>query len=110
QPGQAATAPAAGADPLGGVVIPSLPLENGDSVVVDSIGPLDSLLYVGINGMVNKPGRYPWQERMTLRDLVKLARGPKIGAYLKDAEIAGVPDDRSQGHLPDTLRATLAPH
>ena len=107
QPGQAATAPAAGADPLGGVVIPSLPLENGDSVVVDSIGPLESLLYVGINGMVNKPGRYPWQERMTLRDLVKLARGPKIGAYLKDAEIARLPADRTQGQLADTLRAPI---
>jgi protein involved in polysaccharide export with SLBB domain len=107
QPGQAATAPGADADPLGGVVIPSLPLDNGDSVVVDSIGPLESLLYVGINGMVNKPGRYPWQERMTLRDLVKLARGPKIGAYLKDVEIARLPADRTQGQLADTLRAPI---
>jgi len=74
---------------------------------VDSIGPLDSLLYVGINGMVNKPGRYPWQEGMTLRDLMKLARGPKIGAYLKDAEIARLPGDRSQGQLADTLRAPI---
>ncbi|OLC28942.1 MAG: hypothetical protein AUH31_07865 [Armatimonadetes bacterium 13_1_40CM_64_14] len=105
QPGQAASA--AAPDPLGGVIIPSLPLDNGDSVVVDSIGPLDSLLYVGINGMVNKPGRYPWQEGMTLRDLMKLARGPKIGAYLKDAEIARLPGDRSQGQLADTLRAPI---
>jgi polysaccharide biosynthesis/export protein len=107
RPGRAATAAAAEADPLDGVVIPSLPLDNGDSVVVDSIGPLDSLLYVGISGMVNKPGRYPWQEGMTLRDLVKLARGPKIGASLKDAEIARLPADRSQGQLADTLRAPI---
>src|SRR3989441_3352438 len=105
QPGQAASA--AAPDPLGGVIIPSLPLDNGDSVVVDSIGPLDSLLYVGINGMVNKPGRYPWQEGMTLRDLMKLARGPKIGAYLKDAECARLPGGRSQGQLADTLRAPI---
>ena len=105
QQGQAASA--AAPDPLGGVIIPTLPLDNGDSVVVDSIGPLDSLLYVGINGMVNKPGRYPWQEGMTLRDLMKLARGPKIGAYLKDAEIARLPGDRSQGQLADTLRAPI---
>ena len=107
RPPQAAGAPPADADPLGGVVIPSLPLDNGDSVVVDSIGPLDSLLYVGIHGMVNKPGRYPWQESMTLRDLVVLARGPKIGASLKDAEIARLPADRSQGQLADTLRAPI---
>src|SRR3989454_944659 len=107
RPGQSASAPAAEPDPLGGVVIPSLPLDNGDSVVVDSIGPLESLLNVGINGMVTKPGRYPWQEGMTLRDLVRLARGPKIGAYLKDAEIARLPADRSQGQLADTLRAPI---
>ncbi len=106
-PGQSASARAADADPLGGVVIPSLPLVNGDSVVVDSIAPLDSLLYVGINGMVTKPGRYPWQEGMTLRDLVMLARGPKIGAYLRDVEIARLPADRTRGQLADTLRAPI---
>ncbi len=95
------------ADPLNGVVIPSLPLDNGDSLVVDSIAPLDGVLYVGISGMVNKPGRYPWQEGLTLRDLVLLARGPKIGAYLKDAEIARLPADRAQGQLANTLRAPI---
>src|SRR5881296_146851 len=60
----ACPAPAEG-DPPRGLVIPPLPLDNGDSVVVDSIGPLATLLYVGINGMVTKPGRYPWQEGMT---------------------------------------------
>ena len=106
-PGTAAGAAPADGDPLGGVSLPSLPLDNGDSVVVDSIGPLESLLYVGISGMVTKPGRYPWQDGMTLRDLVKLARGPKIGAYLKDAEIARLPADRSQGQLADTLRVPI---
>src|SRR5207249_1198221 len=36
-----------------------------------------------------------------------LARGPKIGAYLKDAEIARLPADRSQGQLADTLRVPI---
>src|SRR2546427_2307125 len=83
-------------DELDGIGIPSLPLDNGDSVVVDSVAPLDSVLYVGITGMVNKPGRYPWQDGMTLRDLMLLARGPSIGAYLKDVEIARLPGDRAQ--------------
>jgi len=106
QPGQTAGAPPEG-DPLGGVVVPSLALDNGDSVVVDAIGPLENLLYVAISGMVNKPGRYPWQEGMTLRDLVMLARGPKIGASLNDVEIARLPADRAQGQLADTLRAPI---
>src|SRR5436309_8086609 len=42
QPGETAGTPAPEADPLGGVVIPSLPLDNGDSVVVDAVGPLES--------------------------------------------------------------------
>src|SRR5207249_7335872 len=98
---------AADDDELDGIGIPSLPLDNGDSVVVDSVAPLDSVLYVGITGMVNKPGRYPWQDGMTLRDLMLLARGPRIGAYLKDVEIARLPADRSQGQLADTLRVPI---
>src|SRR3989440_265477 len=94
-------------DELDGIGIPSLPLDNGDSVVVDSVAPLDSVLYVGISGMVNKPGRYPWQDGMTLRDLMLLARGPSIGAYLKDVEIARLPGDRAQGQLADTIRAPI---
>src|SRR5256886_312126 len=91
----------------GDVVYVPLPLDNGDSVVVDSVAPLDSVLYVGISGMVNKPGRYPWQDGMTLRDLMLLARGPRIGAYLKDVEIARLPGDRAPGQLADTIRAPI---
>ncbi len=98
---------AADDDELDGIGIPSLPLDNGDSVVVDSVAPLDSVLYVGISGMVNKPGRYPWQDGMTLRDLMLLARGPRIGAYLKDVEIARLPGDRAPGQLADTIRAPI---
>jgi len=93
--------------PAGDVVVPALPLENGDSVVVDSIGPLTSGLFVAIAGMVKKPGRYPWQQGMTLRELVTLARGPTVGAYLKEAEIGRLPADRSQGQLTQTVRAPI---
>jgi len=44
---------------------------------------------------------------MTLRDLVTLARGPTVGAYLKEAEIARLPEDRSQGQLATTVRVPL---
>lgn len=90
-----------------GVLVPGLGLENGDSVVVDSVGPLNAGLYVTVTGMVRKPGRYAWRAGMTLKDLVLLARGPRIGADLREAEIARLPDDRMNGELADTLRVPL---
>ena len=92
---------------LGGVAIPPLALENGDSVVVDSIPSLGGTFYVSIAGMVYKAGTYPWREGITLRDLVLLARGPQVGAYLQEAEIARLPADRSAGQLATTLRVPL---
>ncbi|HXF96003.1 MAG TPA: SLBB domain-containing protein, partial [Gemmatimonadales bacterium] len=89
------------------VGIPALALLDGDSVVVDALPPLEETHYVAIAGRVNKPGRYPWRPGMTLRDLVGLARGPKIGAYLKEAEIARLPEDRSRGQLATTMRVPL---
>jgi hypothetical protein len=44
---------------------------------------------------------------MTLRELMLLARGPKIGAELREAEIARLPADRSNGRLATTIRVPL---
>ena len=90
-----------------GVRVPALALMDGDSVVVDSLPPLSETYYVVIAGRVSKPGRFPWRPGMTLRDLVQLARGPLVGAYLKEAEIARLPEDRSRGQLATTLRIPL---
>ena len=94
-------------EPINGVLVPALGLENGDSVVVDSIAPLDSSYFVVISGAVNKAGRFPWRDGMTLRELMRVAGGPKVGAYLKDAEIARMPADRSKGQLAETVRVPL---
>jgi polysaccharide export outer membrane protein len=90
-----------------GVVIPALTLEDGDSVVVDSILPARNSLTVAITGMVTKPGRYPWSEGMTMRDLVLLARGPLVGADLREAEVARLPADRSEGAMARIARVPL---
>jgi protein involved in polysaccharide export with SLBB domain len=87
--------------------IPAIALEDGDSVVVDAVPGLAEQLYVGIAGMVQKPGAYPWRPGMTLRDLVMLARGPRIGAQLREAEIARLPADRGHGQLATTIRVAL---
>jgi polysaccharide export outer membrane protein len=92
---------------LNGVVVPPVALEDGDSVVVDSLPPLSQQYTVAIAGMVNKPGIFPWRKGMTLRDLMLLARGPRIGAYLKEAEIARLPADRTAGQLATTIRVAL---
>ncbi len=89
------------------VAIPPVALLDGDSVVVDSVAALAGQFYVAIAGMVKKPGAYPWRAGMTLRDLVLLARGPTVGADLREAEIARMPADRSQGQLASTLRVPL---
>src|SRR2546427_4762914 len=93
-----------GDDPTSGVIIPSLVLQDGDSVVIDFVPPLGEVYHVGIAGMVNKPGAYPWRPGMTLRDLVLLARGPRVGAYLKEAEIARLPERRTKGQRGTTVR------
>jgi protein involved in polysaccharide export with SLBB domain len=87
--------------------IPAVALQDGDSVVVDSVPVLGEQLYVGIAGMVQKPGAYPWRPGLTLRELVALARGPRIGASLTEAEIARLPADRAGGQLAQTIRVPL---
>lgn len=96
---------AIGAD--GKLVIPSIALENGDSVVVDSIRTLNEHHVVFIVGMVVKPGAYPWRPGLTLHDLLLLARGTLLGADLREAEIARMPADRSGGELATTIRVPL---
>ena len=92
---------------LHGVVVPSVPLMAGDSIVVDSLAGLGETYYVAIAGMVTKPGAYPWRPGMTLRDLVLIGRGPRVGADLKEAEIARLPADRTGGQLATTIRVPL---
>jgi protein involved in polysaccharide export with SLBB domain len=92
---------------VNGVTVPPIALVDGDSVAVDSLPPADSQYTVAIAGMVNKPGVFPWHARMTLREVMLLARGPRVGAYLKEAEIARLPTDRSAGQLATTIRVSL---
>ncbi|HSH74960.1 MAG TPA: SLBB domain-containing protein, partial [Longimicrobiales bacterium] len=92
---------------LGGVVVPPVGLQDGDSIVVDAVPALSDAYYVTIAGMVQTPGIFPWQEGMTLRELLLLARGPTVGADLREAEVSRLPDDRVSGELADRLRVPL---
>jgi protein involved in polysaccharide export with SLBB domain len=74
---------------------------------VDNVTPPEQSLYVAITGMVRKPDRYPWHDGMTLRELMTLARGPVVGADLREAEIAHLPEDRTGGVMAVTARVPL---
>jgi len=93
--------------PMVNGAVPVFALEDGDVVQVDALVDATDQYTVSITGMVQQPGIYPWRPGMTLRHLVTLARGPKIGADLRDAEIAKLPVDRSHGQLATTARVPL---
>ena len=93
--------------PMTGGVPPRFALEDGDVVQVDSLAGAADQYTVAITGMVQQPGTYPWRPGITLRQLVVLARGPRIGVDLRDVEIARLPADRSKGQLASTIRVPL---
>jgi protein involved in polysaccharide export with SLBB domain len=92
---------------LGGVIIPPVGLQDGDSIVVDSIYPLRDGYWVTVAGQVRSAGRFPWRDGMTLRDLVELARGPVVGADLREAEVSRMPENRDIGQLAISRRVPL---
>ncbi len=105
--GTQATARVAIDVPLVDALPPRLALEDGDVVQVDALADAADEYVVAITGMVQQAGRYPWRPGMTVRDLMLLARGPRIGADLRQAEIARLPADRSLGQLATTVRVPL---
>src|SRR5262245_7981130 len=93
--------------PLANGLVPPFRLEDGDVVRIDALSEASEQFTVAITGMVQQPGTYPWRPGMTLRELMTLARGPKIGVDLREAEIARLPTDRSKGQLATTVRVPL---
>ena len=92
---------------LGGVIIPPVGLQDGDSIIVDEVLDLRDSYYVSIFGMVAAPDTLPWREGMTIRDLILMARGPIVGADLREAQVSRLPDQRGLGELADALLVPL---
>jgi len=88
-------------DSLGGI-INDFPLLEDDVVRVFSLTDFRTDRYVTIGGAVRRGGRFPYRRGMTMRDVVLLAGGLVESAYLKEAEIARLPADRS-----GTVTATM---
>ncbi len=90
-----------------GAVTPDLVLEDEDEIQVFSRTDFRPVRFIAITGAVRKPGRLPYRDGMTLRDAVLLARGVTEDALLQEAEIARLPDDRTNGQVAQTIRVKL---
>jgi len=90
-----------------GTVLGDFALQEDDLIEVFSITEFRPERHVAIGGAVRKPGRYPYRQGMTVRDLVLLADGLKEGAYLREAEIARLPADRTGRTTAITMRMPL---
>ena len=90
-----------------GAVINDIPLQEDDEIRVFSTSEFRPVRYVAINGAVGKSGQYPFREGMTVRDLVLLAGGLDQSAYLNEAEIARLPENRAGGVTARTFRVPL---
>lgn len=90
-----------------GTVLGDFPLNEDDLIEIFSLTDFRPERYVAIGGAVNKGGRFPFRQGMTVRDLVLLAGGVEESAYLKEAEIARLPEDRTGAATAVTLRVPL---
>jgi polysaccharide biosynthesis/export protein len=90
-----------------GRVTEDMPLRDDDEIHVFSTTEFRTPEFVEISGAVRRPGRVPYSEGMTLRDLVLLAGGLDDRAFLGEAEIARLPRTRDGGRLADSRRVPL---
>ena len=90
-----------------GAVINDLPLQEDDEIRVFSTSEFRPTRYVAINGAVHKSGQFPYREGLTIRDLVLLAGGLDQSAYLNEAEVARLPENRAGGVTARTFRVPL---
>ncbi|MEX2151908.1 MAG: SLBB domain-containing protein [Gemmatimonadaceae bacterium] len=90
-----------------GAVLNDFQLREDDEIEVFALTEFRPDRYVSVGGAVRKGGRFPYRQGMTMRDLVLLAGGLKESAYLKEAEIARLPEDRTGATTAITIRAPL---
>jgi len=90
-----------------GAAVDDLELADGDDIRVFATTEFRPSRYVVISGAVRKRGRFPYREGMTMRDLVLMAGGLQESAWLGEAEIARLPEDRAGGVTAVTTRVAL---
>ena len=76
----------------------TLKLQKEDVVFINTIFSMREARYVNISGEIQKSGRYPYYDNMTINDLIFLAQGFKAGASDSYVEIArrNTPEEASK--------------
>jgi polysaccharide export outer membrane protein len=90
-----------------GAVVNDIALQEDDAIQTFSLTDFRPERSVAIGGAVKRGGRYMYRRGMTMRDLVLMAGGLSEGAYLKEAEIARLPQDRQGASTATTVRVAL---
>jgi polysaccharide export outer membrane protein len=90
-----------------GKVRGDLTLQEMDEIRIFSRSAFLPTRYVTVTGAVRRPGRVPFREGMTMRDLVLLAEGVTEDADLREAEIARRTQNADPGSLAQTIRVRL---
>jgi protein involved in polysaccharide export with SLBB domain len=90
-----------------GKVTEDLVLHQEDEIRVFSRAAFLPTRYVTVVGAVRNPGRVPYRDGMTMRDLVLLANGVTEDADLKEAEIARRTESADPGTLATSIRVPL---
>jgi protein involved in polysaccharide export with SLBB domain len=85
-------------DALAGAAGADLMLTPEDSLTVYSVGEMDQIPTVSVDGPVRKPGTYPLTKGMRVSDLVYEAGGLEESAYLTAAQLARLSSDGSTAH------------
>jgi polysaccharide biosynthesis/export protein len=90
-----------------GKVRNDLTLQEMDEIRIFSRSAFLPTRYVTVTGAVLRPGRVPFREGMTMRDLVLMAEGVTEDADLREAEIARRTQTADPGSLAQTIRVRL---
>jgi protein involved in polysaccharide export with SLBB domain len=90
-----------------GRVINDIALREDDQIRVYSVSEFRPTRYVAITGAVQNSGQIPYREGMTVRDLILQAGGLQQSADLREAEIARLPANRTNGATAVTSRVPL---
>jgi polysaccharide biosynthesis/export protein len=90
-----------------GKVAQDLVLQEEDEIRVFSRAAFLPTRYVTVVGAVRNPGRVPYREGMTMRDVVLLANGVTEDADLREAEIARRAAGADPGTLAKSIRVPL---
>ncbi|HLV26599.1 MAG TPA: SLBB domain-containing protein [Gemmatimonadales bacterium] len=90
-----------------GAVLNDLRLQEDDEIRVFSRVEFRPERHIVVTGAVRQSGQFPYQEGMTLRDVLLLAGGLQEGADLREAEIARLPRSRENGQIAQTIRVPM---